>query len=152
MEEHVGKAIDEEVAAAERRALAQVGGSATRLAEELRKQGTDLETWKRDLRRGHVVRWYVQQRLNPKTVVTRRMMWDYYRAHPEEFRKAGRRCSRRGAPSPPAPKDGQRRPPAWRRPRPAPSTRPLPNWRGKPLRTPRRPAAGPWPKAVACGR
>lgn len=90
VEEHVQKAIDEEVEAALRRALAQVGGSATRLAEELRGQGTDLETWKRDLRRNHIVRWYVQQRMNPKIVVTRRMMWDYYRAHPDEFRKAGR--------------------------------------------------------------
>ena len=82
--------IEKEIDRRYRRALAEMNGSRTRLAERLRREGTDIETWKRDQRRALTVQAFLQRRIFSKIYVTRRMMMEYYRAHQADFRTAGR--------------------------------------------------------------
>jgi len=87
MGEEETTAIAGEVQDRVRLAAAQAGSRA-QFDEQLRQEGTDLATWKQDLRRALVVNLYLYRRLGSKVVVTRRTMWEYYRTHREEFRTA----------------------------------------------------------------
>ncbi len=90
LEEREKDAIERQVERRYRQALAEANGSKTRLGERLRQEGTDVESWRDDIRRGLVVRTYLQRHVFSRIYVTRQMMWAYYRAHPEEFRSRGR--------------------------------------------------------------
>jgi len=82
--------IEAEIARQYRQLLAQVNGSEKALSQRLRREGMDLDKWKQRLRRGLMIRTYVQRQLLSKIYVTRKMMWRYYETHPQEFRSLGR--------------------------------------------------------------
>jgi parvulin-like peptidyl-prolyl isomerase len=84
------RAINEEVNKIYRRALAQCGGSKTAFLQRLGQEGTDLETWHKDLWSAMAIQVYGHQQFASKLHVTRRMMWKYYRANPEKFRTEDR--------------------------------------------------------------
>ncbi|MDY7010828.1 MAG: peptidyl-prolyl cis-trans isomerase [Planctomycetota bacterium] len=84
------KQVDEWVVGRLRQAVAESGGSRALFDQRLRNEGTDLETWKKDLTETMLIRSYMQSRLGKRIVVDRRIMWDYYVAHPREFSRPDR--------------------------------------------------------------
>ncbi len=84
------QAVEEELARRQQQALAEVDGSKTRLAEKLRSEGTDVEQWTKTTRETLLVQAHLQRHIFARMHVSRRMMWQYYQAHPQEFRKPGR--------------------------------------------------------------
>ncbi len=84
------KVVEGEIDKAYRRALAEQRGSKTRLEDRLAAEGTSLAEWLRSLRRSLTVQTYLQRHVFVQMNVNRRMLWNYYRAHPEEFRTRGR--------------------------------------------------------------
>ena len=79
------KIIDAEVAEAKNAMLAEAGGSITRLKHELAKDGTTLEQVLTVYREDAAFRFYLRSRFMPAIVITRKMLWDYYRIHNDEF-------------------------------------------------------------------
>ena len=79
------KVIDAEVAQARNAMLAEAGGSITKLRQTLAKQGTTLEQVLTEHREGTAFRFYLRSRFLPVIVITRKMLWDYYRTRSEEF-------------------------------------------------------------------
>ena len=86
LSEEQRKAIDEEVNKIYRKAVAQSGGIKTAFVALLRQEGTDLETWHRDLWSALAIQSYVQQQFASRIHVTRGMMWKHYQANAERFR------------------------------------------------------------------
>ena len=84
------RGVEQRVEAEYRKLLASVGGSRTLLEEKLRREGTDLERWRKSLRRLLLIRSYLVALLRSKVTVTHQMMLNYYRRHPERFRLPGR--------------------------------------------------------------
>jgi hypothetical protein len=82
--------VAEEVADNLRQAVAEMGGSKVRFDQHLRSKGTDLETWLKQLNEALLIRSYMQSRLGRQIVVSRRMMWNYYVTHRQEFSKPDR--------------------------------------------------------------
>jgi len=83
-------ALEAEVSQRHRRALAEQDGSESRLRDRLVREGTTLDEWLKDLRRGLTVQAYLQRHVFDQIRVTRRDLMDYYKAHPQEFRTRGR--------------------------------------------------------------
>ena len=79
------RAVQGEVDRRLRQRIAEAG-SKTRFAEQLASEGTDLSTWKQDLRGVLVVSACLQRRFGERIKVSRRMMWEYYNSHRDEFR------------------------------------------------------------------
>jgi parvulin-like peptidyl-prolyl isomerase len=79
------KVIDAEVQEARNAMLAEAGGSITRLRHTLAKQGTTLEQTLTEHREDAAFRFYLRSRFMPAIAITRKMLWDYYRIHHEEF-------------------------------------------------------------------
>lgn len=84
------KQVDDWVVGRLRQAVAKSDGSRSLLDQRLRDEGTDLAAWKKDLTETMRIRSYMQSRLGKRTVVDRRMMWDYYITHRDEFSRADR--------------------------------------------------------------
>jgi parvulin-like peptidyl-prolyl isomerase len=86
LDEQEKKAIQEEAQARVRQAVAETGGSRTRLDERLRREGSSLQTWEEELRRGLTVQAYAVRRFSSRIAVNYRMLRDYYDAHRGDFR------------------------------------------------------------------
>jgi peptidyl-prolyl cis-trans isomerase SurA len=78
-------AIQEEVKKRLGEAVA-VAGSRAHFSEQLRSEGTDLPAWQENTRRVLMVNTCLYRRFGARVQVTRGTMWDYYKAHAEEFR------------------------------------------------------------------
>ena len=90
LKEQTIRAVDHQVEGEYRRLLASAGGSRTLLEAKLRREGTDIESWRKSLRRLLLVRHYLVSLLKSKVAVTHQMIRRYYRQHPEKFRTPGR--------------------------------------------------------------
>ena len=65
--------------------IAQHGGSRTRLAESLAASGTSLDAVVADMRRRMTAQTYLRGKFAPAIAVNRRMLWEYYNDHTDEF-------------------------------------------------------------------
>jgi len=83
-------AVERKLDANYRRALAEQNGSRTRLMEQLKLEGTTLDEWTESMRRSLRVQGYLQRHVFSRMNVSRRMLADYYKNNPEEFRTPGR--------------------------------------------------------------
>ena len=79
------KQVDVEVQEARNAMLAASAGSKTALKQKLAREGTTLDEVLTDHREGAAFRLYLQGRFMPNIVITRKMLWDYYRRNVEEF-------------------------------------------------------------------
>ncbi len=79
------KHIDEEMRKTLEEMIAQAGGSRTALQTRLAAEGANLDDVLAEQRRKLTIQLYLQARFEPAISVTRKMLWDYYRAHPEKF-------------------------------------------------------------------
>jgi parvulin-like peptidyl-prolyl isomerase len=79
------KMIDQEMDATLAAMVSQADGSRRKLEADLISQGTTLEAVLADQRREVTVRWFLRWKFAPMVSVTRAMLWDYYRAHADEF-------------------------------------------------------------------
>jgi len=79
------KIVDAEVQAAKNAMMAEAGGSITKLRHTLAKQGTTLEQTLTEHREDAAFKFYLRGRFMPAIAITRKMLWDYYRIHHEEF-------------------------------------------------------------------
>lgn len=80
------KFIDEEVNKIYRRALAETGGSKTAFLRLLRQEGTDLDTWHKDLWSALAIQAYGQQQFSSQIHITRPMMVKHYQVNVGKFR------------------------------------------------------------------
>lgn len=80
--------IREEVNNRLRQTIAEVGSRAL-FDQQLRREGTDLSAWQEDVRRALMVNLYLHRRFGASIEITRRKMWEYYKAHRDEFRTEG---------------------------------------------------------------
>lgn len=62
------------------------GGSMERLRAKCRREGTTLDDLLKMQRRELTVQIYLQSKFMPAIVVTRRMLWNFYRDHPDMYR------------------------------------------------------------------
>ena len=83
-------AIERQLDANYRRALAEQNGSRTSLVEQLKLEGTTLDEWTDSMRRNLRVQGYLQRHVFSRMNVSRRMLADYYKNNPDEFRTPGR--------------------------------------------------------------
>ncbi|MGB2820986.1 MAG: peptidyl-prolyl cis-trans isomerase, partial [Phycisphaerae bacterium] len=79
------KIVDAEVQEAKNALMAEAGGSITKLKHTLAKQGTTLEQALTEYREDAAFRFYLRSRFMPAIAITRKMLWDYYRIHNDEF-------------------------------------------------------------------
>ena len=79
------KLIDHEVTQVKTDMLAAAGGSITVLRQKLAKEGLTLEQALDDYRREATFKLYLRHRFIPAIPVTRKMLWDYYCTHGDEF-------------------------------------------------------------------
>jgi len=77
--------IDEEMDKTLRQLIADAGGSRSDLERECRRRYTTLDDLLADHEKRMITQSFLRMKLLPKIVVTRRMLLDYYRAHPETF-------------------------------------------------------------------
>lgn len=77
--------LQKEVDDFERRLLAEAGGSRTRLRRQIARRGGTLEEVLQEQRRQLMIQVYLQSKFMPAIQVTRKMLWDYYRQHREEY-------------------------------------------------------------------
>lgn len=82
------KLVDEKVAERLRQNIAEMGGSKAKLDKHLRSEGTDLATWREDLRQALLIRSYMHDRVGKRIIINRRTMWEYYVSHRLEFCKS----------------------------------------------------------------
>lgn len=86
LEDPVKQTIDAEMEETLRDLLARAGGSMERLKAQIRQEGTTLDDLLAAHRRNLLVRTYMQYKFIPAIVITRRMLWDYYRRHEDDYR------------------------------------------------------------------
>ena len=86
LEEHVMAEVDREMAETRRDLIAQAG-SEEHFKQKCLREGTTAEAVLRDHKRHLLIQTYMRQKFYPAIVITRRMLWDYYRRHPEKFRQ-----------------------------------------------------------------
>ena len=70
--------------------IVSVGGSRSKLVEQMRAEGLDLDDYLRQYQRTTVTRMYLSRRITPTLNVSRKEMWRYYVTHADEFDKPGR--------------------------------------------------------------
>ena len=81
------KFVEQELLRRYRQVIAEFGGSKTLLAQRLKAEGTTVPAWQEEMRRAMTVRVYLERSLLPQIAVNRKMMWDYYTTHLDEFRR-----------------------------------------------------------------
>ncbi|MCD4824858.1 MAG: peptidyl-prolyl cis-trans isomerase [Phycisphaerae bacterium] len=86
LEEEPKKQIDVEMEETLRDMIAKVGGSKEKLRQKCIREGSTLEGMLQTQRRSLTVRMYMRIKLMPAIIINRRMLWDYYRKNPKEFR------------------------------------------------------------------
>ncbi|NBB94578.1 MAG: hypothetical protein GVY16_02450 [Planctomycetes bacterium] len=86
LEEQAKMQIEAEMEETQRDLLASAGGSIERLKAQIRQEGSTLDALLQAHRRQLTVRSYMQYKFVPAIVVTRRMLWDYYRRHEDDYR------------------------------------------------------------------
>jgi len=79
------EAIEDEVANARREMIAHAGGSARALEQYYRGRHTTLAEALDDHRRRLTGRAFLRSQIEPRIIVTRDMLLDYYRKHTDEF-------------------------------------------------------------------
>jgi parvulin-like peptidyl-prolyl isomerase len=89
LEEPAKKQIDKEIADALSEMIARAG-SRERLRQKFLREGTTLDEALTAHRRGLTVQTYLQHKFYPAVIITRRMLWDYYRQHEDQFRREKR--------------------------------------------------------------
>ena len=77
--------VDKEMAEAERDMIAKAGGSRVHLEQMVLREGTTLERLLKEHRRRVEATIYVRTKFDPQIIVNRRMLWEYYQAHKDEF-------------------------------------------------------------------
>jgi hypothetical protein len=85
LEEGPKMQIDVEMEEALRKMIAEAGGSREKLRQKCIQEGTTLEDMLRAHRRSLTVQMYMRSKFYPAIVINRRMLWDYYRRHKDEF-------------------------------------------------------------------
>ncbi|HUT57616.1 MAG TPA: peptidyl-prolyl cis-trans isomerase [Phycisphaerae bacterium] len=73
--------VDEEISKTLRQMIAEAGGSRRKLEQIWIERGTTLERVLDEHRRTLIVNLYLQARFVPSIVITRKMLYDYYRKH-----------------------------------------------------------------------
>ena len=86
LEEEPKKQIDIEMEETLRDMVAKVGGSKEKLRQKCLREGSTLQGMLDTQRRRLMVQMYMRIKLMPAIIVNRRMLWDYYRKNPKEFR------------------------------------------------------------------
>jgi hypothetical protein len=77
--------IDAEVQRTVREMIAAAGGSRSALELQCRQRHTTLDDLLADHRRQLLTQSFVRMRIEPRMIVTRQMLLDYYRSHQDEF-------------------------------------------------------------------
>jgi len=77
--------VNEDLAAMLREMIAESGGSKESLRRKCLSEGMTLEEVINAHRRGLTVTMYMQSKFYPAIVVTRRMLWNYYRKHQSDY-------------------------------------------------------------------
>ena len=77
--------VDKEMAEAERVMIAKAGGSKVHLEQLVLMEGVTLEKMLKEHRRRIESQVFVQAKIMPSIMVNRRLLWDYYQAHKDEF-------------------------------------------------------------------
>ncbi len=85
LEEGVKKQIDIEMEETRRDMIAHAAGSIETLKARIRREGTTLEAVLKEQQRELTVRYYMQVKFGPAIIVNRRMLWNYYRQHKNDF-------------------------------------------------------------------
>lgn len=80
------KAVQEDIDSTIRKAVAQAGSQA-QLDKALQKEGSDLGSWKEEVKRDLTVEFYTRRRFASKIDVDRQKMLKYYQEHKAEFRQ-----------------------------------------------------------------
>jgi len=65
--------------------IAHAAGSIETLKARIRREGTTLEAVLKEQQRELTVRYYMQVKFGPAIIVNRRMLWNYYRQHKNDF-------------------------------------------------------------------
>jgi peptidyl-prolyl cis-trans isomerase C len=86
LEDPVKQQVEAEMEETLRDLVARAGGSMERLKSQIRQEGTTLDALLEAHRRSLLVRMYMQYKFIPAIVINRRMLWDYYRRHEDEYR------------------------------------------------------------------
>lgn len=84
LEDHVIAEVDKEMAETRRELIAKAG-SEEQFKQKCLRDGTTAQAVFREHRRQLLIQIYMRQKFYPAIVITRRMLWDYYRRHPEQF-------------------------------------------------------------------
>lgn len=90
LEDEDRKRIDQEYNDFMRDAIADAGGSRTKLDVELRKQNTTLDEAIAVKRREMTSRYYLRKKFFPQLGSTRAQLWQYYQGHRDEFATASK--------------------------------------------------------------
>ena len=77
--------IDAEIQRTLKEMVAGAGGSRSALEQQCRQRHTTLENLLADHRRQVITQSFLQLRIQPRMIVTRQMLLDYYHSHQEEF-------------------------------------------------------------------
>ena len=77
--------VDKEMVEAERAMVAKAGGSKVHLEQLVLAEGMTLEKMLKEHRRRIESQIFVQAKIMPSIMVNRRLLWDYYQAHKEDF-------------------------------------------------------------------
>jgi parvulin-like peptidyl-prolyl isomerase len=77
--------VDKEMAEAERAMVTKAGGSKVHLEQLVLMEGVTLEKILKEHRRRIESQVFVQAKIMPFIMVNRRLLWDYYQAHKDEF-------------------------------------------------------------------
>ncbi len=86
LEDVVKQQVEVEMEETLRDLVARAGGSMERLKSQIRQEGTTLDALLEAHRRSLLVRMYMQYKFIPAIVINRRMLWDYYRRHEDDYR------------------------------------------------------------------
>ena len=85
LEERPKKMVEEDLENALRDMIAEAGNSQEQLKEKCILEGTTLEDVLKTHRRELTIQYYLRSKFYPAIVITRRMLWNHYRRHKDEF-------------------------------------------------------------------
>lgn len=77
--------VDKEMAQVQREMLVKAGGSKAKLEQMVLKEGITLERMLKDYRRRLESQIFLRQKFAPAIFVNRRILWDHYQSHLDEF-------------------------------------------------------------------
>ena len=85
MQDHLKQQIKFQVENFKRELIANADGSLEKLRQQCISEGTTLNAVLERRRKNLTVSFYLRSKFEPLIKVNRRLMWKYYKAHPDEF-------------------------------------------------------------------